>query len=205
VKANRLLETTMTLLNFVLLLPWASFWRRARPKRRGRFSDSRPKLVVQLGHSSTVASLALTADGRYVATGSFDKTAKLWEVESGKEIRTFSGHSDAVCSVVLGADGMYLATGGEDATTRIWNLQDGVELCQLVSFRDSTWVVVDPEGHFDTNDLEEIKGLHWIMPDDPMKPLPLKMFLRDYYEPRLLPRILRGEKFNTRIRHSDLA
>jgi hypothetical protein len=34
------------------------------------------------------------------------------------------------------------------------------------------------------------------MPDDPLTPLPLEIFMRDYYEPRLLPRILAGEKFN---------
>jgi hypothetical protein len=61
-------------------------------------------------------------------------------------------------------------------------------LCRLISFRDGSWIVVDPEGRFDTNNLEEIQGLHWIMPDDPFKPLPVEIFMREYYEPRLLPR-----------------
>src|SRR5690606_9467330 len=44
-------------------------------------------------------------------------------------------------------------------------------------------------------DLEDIQGLHWIMSDDPLNPLPLEVFMRDYYEPRLLSRILAGEDF----------
>jgi hypothetical protein len=54
---------------------------------------------------------------------------------------------------------------------------------------------VDPDGRFDTNNLDNNRGLHWLMPDDPLAPLPLEIFMRDYYEPRLLPRILAGEKF----------
>ena len=37
--------------------------------------------------------------------------------------------------------------------------------------------------------------LHWVMPDDPLTPLPIEIFMRDYYEPRLLSRILNGEQF----------
>lgn len=80
-------------------------------------------------------------------------------------------------------------------TARLWEVASGRELCRLISFRDGTWVVVGPEGRFDTNNLDNNPGLHWIMPDDPLTPLPLEIFMRDYYEPRLLPRILAGEQF----------
>ena len=65
----------------------------------------------------------------------------------------------------------------------------------MVSFNDGTWAVVDPEGRFDTNNLEEIRGLHWIFPDDPFRPLSPETFMRDYYEPRLLPRAFAREPF----------
>jgi uncharacterized caspase-like protein len=65
---------------------------------------------------------------------------------------------------------------------------------RLISFNDGHWAVTDPEGRFDVADLEDMPHLHWVMPDDPMTPLPLEIFMRDYYEPRLLPRILNGEK-----------
>ena len=65
----------------------------------------------------------------------------------------------------------------------------------MISFRDGTWAVVDREGRFDTNNLESIRGLHWVFPEDPFQPLSIELFMREYYEPRLLSRILAGEKF----------
>jgi hypothetical protein len=55
--------------------------------------------------------------------------------------------------------------------------------------------VADAEGRFDTNNPEGIRGLHWVSPDDPLRTLPLEIFMRDYYEPRLLARLLAGERF----------
>ena len=47
-----------------------------------------------------------------------------------------------------------------------------------------------PDGRFDTSDLDEVRGLHWVFPDDPYRALPPEMFMREYYEPRLLTRLL---------------
>ena len=58
---------------------------------------------------------------------------------------------------------------------------------------DNSWAVVAPDGRFDTNDLEALRGLNWIVPDDPLRALSPEIFMRDYYEPRLLPRLLAGE------------
>jgi hypothetical protein len=54
--------------------------------------------------------------------------------------------------------------------------------------------VVAPDGRFDTSELDGASALHWIVDDDPMRPLPLEIFMRQYYTPRLLPRLLAGEK-----------
>jgi WD domain, G-beta repeat/Caspase domain len=106
-----------------------------------------------------------------------------------------SGHTDDVFSAAFSPDSRFVATAGKDGTTRLWESSTGKELCRLISFRDGSWVVVDPEGRFDANNLEEIQGLHWIFPDEPFRPLPLEVFMREYYEPRLLQRILAGERF----------
>lgn len=49
------------------------------------------RVVVQTGHASTIHSIALSTDGRYIITGSRDETAKLWDVASAKEVRTITG------------------------------------------------------------------------------------------------------------------
>ena len=51
-----------------------------------------PRLVVQLGHSGQVDGMSMSRDGRMVVTAG-DTTARLWDVETGKEIRSFQGHS----------------------------------------------------------------------------------------------------------------
>lgn len=148
-----------------------------------------------IGHSGYITSVAYSPDGKYVLTGSWDATARLWEVETGKEIRRFEGHLQVIRSVAFSPDGKYVLTSSEDSTNRLWDVSTGKQLCSLISFRDGNWAVVAPDGRFDASNLEEIKGLHWVMPDEPMRTYPLENLMRDYYEPRLLPRILAGEQF----------
>jgi len=119
-----------------------------------------------------------------------DKTARLWDSGTGRLVRSFKGHYADVTSVAFYPGNRFVFTGSKDGTARLWDASTGEELCRLISFRDGTWVVVDTEGRFDTNNLEDIKGLHWLFPDNPTRPLPLEIFMRQYYEPRLLPRII---------------
>jgi len=126
-------------------------------------------------------------------TGSWDKTARLWDAASGDEVRRFEGHTGWIDSVAFSPDGQYVLTGSWDSTSRLWNSATGKELASLISFADGGWAVVDPEGRFDTNELDGNAPLHWIVDDDPMRALPLEIFMRDYYTPRLLTRILNGE------------
>jgi len=75
------------------------------------FADEKPEIFVQLGHSSSVNSVAFSPDGRYALSGSFDNTLKLWEVSTGREIRTFTGHSGSIYSVAFSPDGKYALSG----------------------------------------------------------------------------------------------
>ena len=114
---------------------------------------------------------------------------------SGEKLQRFIGHSFSVNAVTFSPDGRFVLTGSADGTSRLWKAETGAEICRLVSFKDGNWVVVTPDGRFDTNDLQAIRGLHWLMPDDPLNALPLEIFMRDYYEPQLLQRYLAGERF----------
>jgi uncharacterized caspase-like protein len=70
--------------------------------------------------------------------------------------------------------------------------EQGLEICSLVLLdKQGAWVIVAPDGRFDTNmDLSNVEGVHWILSGNPFRPLPLEIFMRDYYEPRLLPELL---------------
>jgi WD40 repeat protein len=147
------------------------------------------------GHTGWVHAVAISPDSKILLTGSYDGTARLWDAATGKLLRQLEGHNSAVMSVSFSPSGEYILTGGGDSTTRLWRTATGKELCRLISFNDGNWVVVDPDGRFDTNNLDAIKGLNWILPDDPFTALPIEVFTREYYEPRLLARIVSGENF----------
>ncbi len=56
-------------------------------------------------HSESVLSVAFSPDGKYLASGSDDKTVKLWSFESQKEVARLQGHSESVLSITFSPDG----------------------------------------------------------------------------------------------------
>ena len=154
------------------------------------------------GHSGFIESGIFSPDGKMVVTAD-DNEAIIWETPTGKTLRRLPGHVGDIEALAFSPDGRILVTGGQDGTTRLWVTDSGQELCRLQSFDivlgttadkgDSGWMVAAPDGRFDSNTLFDIRGMHWLLPDDPLKPLPLEAFLRDYYEPRLLSRLYSHE------------
>lgn len=78
------------------------------------------------GHSDFVWSVALSSDGQTLASGSEDKTIKIWNVDTGQLLRTLNGHFDSVRSVAVSSDGQIIASGSSDKTVKLWNLETGV-------------------------------------------------------------------------------
>ena len=70
-------------------------------------------------HDSEVTSVAFSPDGKYVASGSSDRTARVWEAATGKEIARVT-YDDSVYSVAFSPNGRYVVSGGRDGTARVW-------------------------------------------------------------------------------------
>ncbi len=64
--------------------------------------------------------LLLIPDGETFASGSDDKTIKIWEVKTGTELSVIEGHSNLVNAVVFSPDGQLLASGSSDNTVKVW-------------------------------------------------------------------------------------
>jgi WD40 repeat protein len=83
----------------------------------------RPELLLPLGHTRPVNSVAMSRDGRRVLTGSGDQTAILWDTQTARPIRTFKGHTHGVTSVALSGDGKRVLTGSMDNSAILWEVE----------------------------------------------------------------------------------
>jgi WD40 repeat protein len=143
-----------------------------------------------VGHFGPVNSVSFSRDGLYALTGSTDHSARLWDVANGRELQRYEDQPAVVNSVGFSPDTKFIATGGADGVTRLWDRATGKQLAALVSFSDGSWETTDGVARYDSAVPNNSLSLHWIMSDDPDHALPLEIFMRDYYEPRLLPRLL---------------
>ncbi len=83
------------------------------------------------GHTAEISGTAFSPDGKQLATSSFDRTVRLWDVANGKAIRTLAGHQDLVLGVAFRPDGKQIASASSDKTARIWEPASGKELFAL--------------------------------------------------------------------------
>ena len=89
------------------------------------------------GHTGPVNSVAFSADGKRIATGSTDRTVKVWDAASGQELHAIKGHTSPVNSVVFSPDGKRIATGSGvfqqfiPGELKVWDVATGQELLTL--------------------------------------------------------------------------
>ena len=81
-----------------------------------------------LRHNNAVKAAAVSPGGKYIISGSEDNTIKLWELVTGKEVRTFKGHSGWVWCVDFSPDGKYIISGSYDYTLKLWETATGREI-----------------------------------------------------------------------------
>jgi WD40 repeat protein len=85
--------------------------------------DGDSPLFVFKGHISSVACVAFNPSDTMIASGSFDKSIKLWDVASRSCISTFTGHDRYLTSICFGADGRLVYSSSADKSIRVWNLE----------------------------------------------------------------------------------
>jgi WD40 repeat protein len=79
--------------------------------------------VIQTGHYATVRTVAFSPDGRFAATGSADKTIKLWEASTGREIRSYLGSKGTAWKLAFSPDNSMIASIDAEYNIRIWEVQ----------------------------------------------------------------------------------
>ncbi|GAA5797011.1 Guanine nucleotide-binding protein subunit beta-2-like 1 [Helicostylum pulchrum] len=74
-----------------------------------------------IGHNHIVSDLAVSSDGQFALSASWDHTLRLWDLTTGKTTRRFVGHSNDVLSVAFSADNRQIVSGSRDKTIKLWN------------------------------------------------------------------------------------
>ncbi len=118
---------------------------------------AKPDIKVQLGHKDLISSVTFSPNGKYVLSGSWDNTIKLWDIATGKEIRTFIGHNNGVVSVRFSLDGKYILSGAGDTMNK-----GIITITNLTSFIES--------------EVPEVTYNKWGYEQIPMKELPKEDF-----------------------------
>ncbi len=112
-----------------LALASLAAWRRHLVEPRRVFS-----------HSSDIVSVAFSPDGKTILTGCMDKTARLWDVATGRPIGQPMVHLQGVTSAVFSPDGKTVLTGGMDKRARLWEANTGRPLGQPILHLGLVWL-----------------------------------------------------------------
>jgi WD40 repeat protein len=100
-----------------------------------------------VGNRDAVSIVAVTADGRRAVSSSYDKTLKVWDLETGRVLRTLEGHTIRVEGVAVTADGRRAVFASYDKTLKVWDLETGSALRTLEGHTDGvTGVAVMADG-----------------------------------------------------------
>ncbi|MEH1886546.1 serine/threonine-protein kinase [Nostoc sp.] len=89
------------------------------------------------GHENSVLSVAISPDGKTIASSGGDGTIKLWNLATGKEISSLNAYSQQVNAVAISPDGKTLVSGSDDSTIKIWNLRTRKQIRTLEGHSDS--------------------------------------------------------------------
>ncbi|HSC19533.1 MAG TPA: TIR domain-containing protein [Rhizomicrobium sp.] len=88
-------------------------------------------LAVFRGHTNQVIGADFSPDGKRIVTASRDKTARIWDTQTARQLMVLRGHTGAVLSAEFSPDGKQIATASEDNTAIIWNATNGKEIVAL--------------------------------------------------------------------------
>jgi eukaryotic-like serine/threonine-protein kinase len=115
--------------------------------RIGSVLHASPRLVQIFNHRDAVIAVAVSPDGKRVVTGSVDKTARVWNLQTGEPVGLPMEHAAEVVCVAFSPDGSKVATGSCDSSARVWDAQLGVPVTSSLQHGSNVLhVAFSPDG-----------------------------------------------------------
>lgn len=115
----------------------------------GALAQNQPKveIVPLVPHDVKITSVAYSPGGERALSGSWDWTLKLWDVPTGRLIRTFDAHRGAISSVAFSPDATRVASASWDKTLKLWDARTGQEISTFAEHSDRVRsVAFSPDG-----------------------------------------------------------
>lgn len=101
------------------------------------------------GHENVIVGLAFSTDGSKLISGSFDKTARIWDVRSKRSLHVLKGHKDPIYAVSFSPNGKMAVTGSDDHTLRLWDSRTGRLIATLKGHKDQVEsAAFTPDGRY---------------------------------------------------------
>ena len=150
---------------------------------------SKNSLKLLQGHLKKPNSAHLIDRGRRLVTSSEDSTL-LWRLDVDRAPLNLDIGRVQRAFMAKGHLWLLSKSGGLEVFQT-----NGNRLAKLITMANGSWLVAGEDGRYDSNRPGQLEGIGWVVSDTPLDTLPVEVFMKQYYEPRLLPRLLGQDTF----------
>ena len=127
-----------------------------------------------------------SSDGRFLATVGFNGVLEIISLAGDSEPVSISTGVENPAAVAFSGDGRTLAVSDPVGAIQLFDWRKQKRIGTVVIGNDLNWTVVAPDGRFDSSELTNNLSMSWVHPSEPLRPVPLEGYMKDFYTPQLL-------------------